>query len=140
MLEALISMRPAGERGLKRRGDVLCIKLPGSPWGALERRFHQVVRWQDAELEARLLDMVSLANPYPAIGLPYAEYQQATVMTDPQTRKPVTAPVLAVRSRRYLDLAALPAQLRARMLDPGAEVTAEEIEPHRLTAEKQRRS
>ena len=51
MLEALIRTKssPCSD---KRKGDVICIKLKElADWGAMERRVHMVVDWEDDELE-----------------------------------------------------------------------------------------
>ena len=54
MLEALVSVRHNGEKEFKKRGDILVVKLAGSPWSSMERHFHQLVEWEDAELERQL--------------------------------------------------------------------------------------
>ena len=104
MLEAYISLRLRGEKPGKRRGDVLVVKLAGSPWGEAETRVGLVVEWEDDELEKQLLSMRSVQNPWPVISNPYAVDDDHGEMVE--------------RSTEQLDLTRFSAAERAAMLDP----------------------
>lgn len=72
MLEALISLRRNGSTEQKPTGYVIALKLPGSPWGGKEVELHQLVEWQDDDLEAQLTAKRNAGEQYPVITLPYA--------------------------------------------------------------------
>lgn len=76
MIEALISLRRNGETEVKPEGYVIAVKLAGSPWGNKEKKLHQVVQWEDSDLETALLAAQSAGATYPVITLPYAVYDE----------------------------------------------------------------
>ena len=141
MLEALVSLRHKGEQGLKKRGDILVVKLAGSPWGDEERRFHQLVEWEDAELEHHLNKSLSEVDPTPAIVHPYAEYDEETVLDehgdpdlDPETGQPVVNRFMVSRSTEQVDIDLLAPEIKAGVTNPNVE------QPCLKTTEYERRA
>jgi hypothetical protein len=108
MLEAIVSTRYQGERGTKKRGDILVIKLAGSPWTKEERTRGQLVEWPDEPIAARLLSQVSASNPHPCVAYPYAEYDRDGEMI--------------LRSKLVVDIDALPTSMKQDVLNPTVEV------------------
>lgn len=79
MIEALVSARTQGEVALKKSGDIVCVKLAGSPWGSKEKG--AVIQWVDDAVEAELSAMQKAGEPHPVIVYPYAEYEKINVST-----------------------------------------------------------
>jgi hypothetical protein len=106
MLEALISLRldHAADSGPKKRGDVLVVALPDSPWSDLERRHFAVVEWEDPNLETQLFTRQLAGEAIPRLALPYA-----TRDADGN---------LLSRATERLDIQKIPAGIRAQLLDP----------------------
>jgi hypothetical protein len=73
MLEALIRITDSQTK-LKAKGDIVAVKLTGSPWGYEEKRRFLVVEMKDDALEAQLNAIKAAGEPYPVITNPYAEY------------------------------------------------------------------
>lgn len=128
MLEALISIRRQGETDLKKRGDILVVKLAGAPWGDEEKKIHQVVEWEEAALEQRLVESQSSDNPIPLMVHPYAEFQERQVMdgegkpvTDPDSKEAMTEQVMVSRSSERVDIDALSDAVKANVLDVSVE-------------------
>ena len=117
MIEALVSLRLQGDKGQKRRGDILAVKLPDSPWGTEERRQFLVVQWDDSDLESRLRWMRDAGEQWPVIVEPYAEHEERAV-----PGKDKTDHVRTIRSRQYVDINRLGRDLRAEVLDAGRTV------------------
>jgi len=115
MIEACISLRHNGETLLKKRGDILCVKLPGSPWGSMEKKFHTIIEMEDAVLEAALIAMRNNGETHPVISNPYSVYED--VQTDLPEGKKFVQRNLTVRSSKYLDVDALPDKEKADVLD-----------------------
>lgn len=68
MIEAQVLIHPHRENA--QEGDVLLVALSGHPWGTFDTKHLLVVKWEDAELEARLQDMAT-RGPWPVISYPY---------------------------------------------------------------------
>ena len=69
MLEALIRKESLPQSD-KCAGDVICVKLKGhSDWGAMEKRVHAVVDWQDDNLEQKLLSSLNENTPESGLSL-----------------------------------------------------------------------
>ena len=127
MLEALVSVRHNGEKEMKKRGDILVVKLAGSPWSSMERQFHQLVEWEDAELEQKLEAEREL-EPCPIAVHPYAEYRDEPVLddkgnavTDSESGEPLMQSNMVSRSTEQVDLDALPMEIKARVMDVNVE-------------------
>jgi hypothetical protein len=73
VLEALIRITDSPTK-IKAKGDVVAVKLVGSPWGSQEKRRLVVVEMKDDALEAQLNAMLQAGEPFPVITNPYAEY------------------------------------------------------------------
>jgi len=108
MLEALIKTRPPGSPCAKAQGDVIVVKLAGSPWGDKELKVHQLVAWEDAALEATLTAQVSKETPYPIAVNPYAVRNRDGEVVQ--------------RSSEFVDINALPADLKGQIRDPNVRV------------------
>ncbi len=72
MVELQISLRLQGESDLKKRGEVLLAKLPGSPWSERERCCALIVERDDADLEAKVQARRQAGEKHPVIVHPYA--------------------------------------------------------------------
>jgi len=104
MLEALVSLRHAGEPGLKKRGDILVVMLPEfAPWTDMELSFHTVIEIEDEDLEAQLRVMSIAGEPFPKLIHPYAEYDAKNNMIK--------------RSTKRLDFDKMDASMRADILN-----------------------
>ena len=88
-IELMVSVRRQGERGVKRRGDVITCRLAGGRWGSQELKVHQVVTWpgKDAsvvELQSAALALAILnkkkewGEPNPTVDFPFCE-----IVTEP---------------------------------------------------------
>lgn len=96
VIEALVDLRLNGERTMrehgarKERGDIIAVKLAGSPWDDKEKRFLLVVEWQDNDLERQLLAKRKAGEKHPVICYPYREEDSEGKTT--------------IRSRRFFDI------------------------------------
>lgn len=71
-IEAWVSLRLQGDSRQKLKGDIMQLKLPGSPVGSEETEpFLIIVDWEDTANEDELLEMQSEATPWPVINAPY---------------------------------------------------------------------
>ena len=66
-LIALVDMRD-DNKAHKKRGDVICIKKEGEPWGSMETKYFVRIKIDDPDLEAQLL---ASDDPHPVITYPY---------------------------------------------------------------------
>jgi len=112
MIEALIRTRPGSTReSIKKLGDVICVKLAGSVWGTAEVKVHQLIEWEDADLEVRLNTMKKNGEKYPVISNPYSIFTE-----DDEGNS-----ILTVRSSKYIDIEAMPEQLKDNVKNPAIE-------------------
>ncbi len=103
MLEAQINLRVGlADTAVRKRGDVIAVGLPGTPWGAGDEHYHVIVEWTDADLEAALLAKGAAGERVPLIVYPYAQYDADGNMTQFSTQ--------------FLNLASLPSTIRAPLL------------------------
>ena len=102
MIEAFVSARTQGDAGLKKRGDIICAKLQGSPWGTEEQG--GVVFLTDVTLEAELQAMQDAGQAIPVIIHPYAEYERLLDAFGNVQK------VMVNRSQLYVDIDALTAR------------------------------
>ena len=88
-IELMVSVRRQGEKGVKRRGDVITCRLAGGNWGSQELKVHQVVTWpgdnaSTLELQSAALAMAILnkkkewGEPNPTVDFPFCE-----IVTEP---------------------------------------------------------
>ena len=114
-LRAWLSLRTGKDAaGLKKRGDVLCVKLPDSPVGQREwNEFLIVDDWDDPELEKQLKTLRSAGEPHPVITHPYAVYDEPDEFG---------AQAMRVRSTVFVDVDGL--RDKADVLDKGKPVAA----------------
>lgn len=109
MLEALIRTKEG--RAGKNKGDVIVVKLAGSVWGSEEVKVHQLVKWEDAELEAELTKRKKAGEKNPQIITPYAVYENTPHdFIDPETGKKIKEekPTLILQSKKFIDVDTLP--------------------------------
>ena len=112
MIEALIRTRPGSTReSIKKLGDVICVKLANSVWGSAEVKVHQLIEWEDADLELRLNTMLKNGEKYPVISNPYSIFIEDD--------KGIS--ILTVRSSKYIDIEAMPEQLKDNVKNPAIE-------------------
>ena len=69
MLEACICVHPKANITLKSRGDILAVALTGFEWGVMDRKYHQIIEWEDADLEEEVRN-----DPRGIIELPYSTF------------------------------------------------------------------
>jgi len=118
MIEALIRTRIGSTKeSIKKLGDVICVKLAGSVWGTAEVKVHQLIEWEDADLEVRLNTMLKNGEKYPVIINPYSIFTE-----DDEGNS-----ILTVRSSKYIDIEAMPEQLKDNVKNP-------EVEQSKLSA------
>lgn len=98
-LIALIDSRPA-DKPLKKRGDIIAVKLADSPWGLREVEQFVLIEFEDDELEAELALERLKGEAHPVSIYPYAEYEPA--------KDPILGPEMVTRSRFKFDLSAIP--------------------------------
>ena len=60
-IELMVSVRRQGEKGVKRRGDVITCRLAGDKWGSEELKVHQVVTWPGNDASVIELQSAALA-------------------------------------------------------------------------------
>lgn len=102
---ALISTRSRFETTDKRRGDVLLVRSSPANFGVEEFRQHCVVEWNDPDLEALVPPE---ADPSQVVLVhPYAVFDE-----DGEANR-----IMLMRSRRALDIDAMPDELRTAILD-----------------------
>ena len=88
-IELIVSVRRQGDRGVKRRGDVITCRLAGGKWGSQELKVHQVVTWPGnnasvIELQSAALALAILnkkkewGEPNPTVDFPFCE-----IVTEP---------------------------------------------------------
>jgi hypothetical protein len=80
MIEAAIDVRLPNPKQTVRRGDVVVVKLAGSPWGTQETKEFLIATYDEPDVEAQLKADQSPDNPIPFILYPYAE----TIDNDPE--------------------------------------------------------
>lgn len=96
MLEALIRKESLPQSD-KCAGDVICVKLKGhSDWGAMEKRVHAVVDWQDDNLEQKLLSSLNENKEATVIITPYKQEKKVSFGID-------SLIVTKTRSTKYFD-------------------------------------
>ena len=71
-LIALVDMRN-NNKAHKKKGDVICIKKEGEPWGELETKYFVRIKIEDPELEAQL---TADDNEHPIRPNPYMTVEQ----------------------------------------------------------------
>lgn len=114
MLEALVNLN---DNGGWSRGDIICVKLSGSPWGSEEVVVHKLVQFEDQVLEDQLNEMLNNGDPYPVISCPYTSIDRIVEKTFLvnvydgegnliEADKPITRkfPIMRHFSSKYIDL------------------------------------
>jgi len=103
MLEALIRTKnsPCSD---KRAGDVICVKLKElAEWGAMEKRVHDVVDWQDDELESSMRETFAKTGIGPIKVTPYKECENCIIFNDGGETRIFEGEVTKTRSKKYFD-------------------------------------
>ena len=92
-IELMVSVRRQGNKGLKRRGDVITCRLSGGSWGDSELKVHQVVTWpgnnaSQIELQSAAVILAILnkkkqwGEPNPTVDFPFCEIVSEPVEDD----------------------------------------------------------
>tara|TARA_B100000287_G_scaffold429031_1_gene481535 strand:+ start:409 stop:1035 length:627 start_codon:yes stop_codon:yes gene_type:complete len=103
MLEALIRTKDS-ENSDKCCGDVICLKLKEhSDWGALERRVHQVVDWEDEQIESQMRADFKNTGVPPVLITPYKEVENTTIYDD-DGFKIAEKQVTKTRSKKFFNI------------------------------------
>jgi len=103
------------------RGDIICVKLAGSPWGKEELKRLLVIRLSDSAIDALPEDIKSIflklqdhllrdkknGEPYPVITYPHS-----------QTIEDSNGLTMARVSKRYIDISSMPQKIQDNILDP----------------------
>lgn len=135
-LEALIRVK-RGRAGRKRQGDVICVKLVGSPWGEEEEKQHQVIPWTDASLQTTLEAARDGGEAFPVAVLPYLITVEVEIINADGNKTPdplnpgsnITKTVTRTRSRRHFDVRNMTnTRLKNRILNNRLRVRKSEIQ------------
>jgi len=98
MLEALIRTKNSACSD-KRQGDVICVKLKDfADWGAMERRVHMVVDWEDDYLENEMREKNTTT-----VVTPYKMNEQCSI-NDTKGNQIFYGSVTKTRSKKYFDI------------------------------------
>ena len=102
MLEALIRKKNSG--GLdKFPGDVICVKLKeAADWGSTEIRVHQVVDWEDSELESSMRDEFNSSGTPPVRITPYKVSELCEIL-DEEGKCIYKGSITKTRSKKYFN-------------------------------------
>jgi len=137
-IELMVSVRRQGEKGIKRRGDVITCRLAGGKWGAQELKVHQVVTWPGnnasvLELQSAALIIAILSRkkqwgePNPTVDFPFCEVVTEPVEDDDGNQIigpdgiPVVQTVMNNRSILHFDFDNLPESETDDVFDPEVE-------------------
>ena len=137
-IELMVSVRRQGERGVKRRGDVITCRLAGGNWGSQELKVHQVVTWPGnnasiVELQSAALIMAILnkkkewGEPNPTVDFPFCEIVTEPVEDDSGAQiispdeEPVFQTSMTNRSLLHFDFDNLPESETDDVFDPKIE-------------------
>lgn len=148
-IELIVSLRRQGDKGVKRRGDVITCRLAGGKWGASERKIHQIVTWpgnnaSPIELQAGAVILAILkkkkewGEPNPTVDFPFCEVVTEPVEGDDGVQlndfegKPYFRTVMTNRSILHFDFDNLPESYTDAVFNP--EVEAPYLSADELTA------
>jgi len=137
-IELMVSIRRQGDKGVKRRGDVITCRLSGGNWGSEELKVHQVVTWPGnnasiLELQSAALVLAILnkkkewGEPNPTVDFPFCEIVTEPVEDDigNQIQLPGKDPeeqtVMTNRSVLHFDFDTLPESETDDVFDPEVE-------------------
>ena len=139
-VELIVSLRRQGDKGVKRRGDVITCRLAGGKWGASEKKIHQIVTWpgnnaSEIELQAAYVILAILnkkkewGEPNPTVDFPFCEIVTEPV-EDPNgvqvndfEGKPYFRTIMTNRSILHFDFDNLPESHTDAVFDPGVEAS-----------------
>ena len=144
-IELMVSIRRQGEKGVKRRGDVITCRLSGGSWGSEELKVHQVVTWpgnnaSTLELQSASLILAILnkkkewGEPNPTVDFPFCEIVAENIEDDEGNKildpegQPITQKAMTNRSVLHFDFDNLPESETDDVFDP-------EVEANFLTAD-----
>jgi len=103
MLEALIRTKnsPCSD---KRAGDIICVKLKEfADWGAMEKRVHMVLDWQDEDLESTMTANLQETKVAPIVVTPYKELEHCSIFNE-EGDKIFDGEVTKTRSKKYFNI------------------------------------
>jgi len=97
MLEALIRTKKS-KSSEKKLGDVICLKLKEfADWGSMEIRVHNVVDWQDEELEKLMREKLEITGIPQVLTTPYKQVEHTLVDEN------MSMTVTRTRSSKFFD-------------------------------------
>lgn len=120
-------------------GDIIAIKLEGSPWGQAEKKTTAIIRITNSvwalmpnsavkrtlfRIWQKLNAQKAAGELYPVIVTPTQHLQNKTESSESKT---ITRRFVKRLSRRYLDLNEVPERIRRRWMDP--EDAVDPVEP-----------
>jgi hypothetical protein len=79
MLEALSVVQPPRVEGVSQQGDIIVVALEGHPWGDMDRKYHLILKWDDAALEAELNLRRKQGERWPVKSYPYAKFRDTNI-------------------------------------------------------------
>ncbi len=137
-IELIVSVRRQGDKGVKRRGDVITCRLTGGNWGDSERKVHQIVTWPGnnasaIELQTAAVIMAILnkkkewGEPNPTVDYPFCEVVTEPVEGDDGVQlndfdgNPHTQTAMTNRSILHFDFDNLPESHTDAVFDPEVE-------------------
>jgi len=137
-IELMVSVRRQGDKGVKRRGDVITCRLAGDKWGSEELKVHQVVTWPGNNASVIELQSASLAlailkkkkewgEPNPTVDFPFCEIVIEPIEDDNGVQiispdgEPMTQTVMTNRSVLHFDFDNLPESETEDVFDPEIE-------------------
>ena len=137
-IELMVSVRRQGEKGVKRRGDVITCRLAGGKWGSQELKVHQVVTWPGnnasvIELQSAALALAILnkkkewGEPNPTVDFPFCEIVTEPVEDETGVQivgpdgQPVFQTSMTNRSVLHFDFDNLPESETDDVFDPEVE-------------------
>tara|TARA_E500000331_G_scaffold324950_1_gene341708 strand:+ start:16798 stop:17436 length:639 start_codon:yes stop_codon:yes gene_type:complete len=137
-IELMVSVRRQGEKGVKRRGDIITCRVAGGNWGSQELKVHQVVTWPGnnasiIELQSAALIMAILnkkkewGEPNPTVDFPFCEVVTEPIEDDngvqisSPNEQPMTQTAMTNRSVLHFDFDALPESETDDVFDPEVE-------------------
>jgi hypothetical protein len=77
-LVALVDNRQV-DKPLKKRNDIILVKLSDSPWSEMETKYFLRIEIDDPDLETELVLKRAQGELYPVAVYPYAVYEDVTV-------------------------------------------------------------
>lgn len=121
LIEALIKTRPPGSGNVKAFGDVIVVKPLNAAWSVLEKKVHQLVVLDTAELKKKDDELTGKV-----MAVEQAFSAGISVISNPFSYEDKTdplMPVITLRSRVKIDFDLLPKAEADQIKNPSVEVS-----------------